>query len=68
MIETETPVFMTTGELAARWRLHRNSILRMVRRDSQLRAVQFGNKNRYRIEDVLRYERERTLKPSEAKR
>lgn len=57
------PKFLTTQEVADLWRIHPNSVRRMVRRDGELRPIRIGNKLRFPVEGIQRFEKEHQIIP-----
>lgn len=56
-IDTQTVLFLTSAELAARWKVHPIT-LRRWRKDGKLKASYFGRGVRFAMSEVERIERE----------
>lgn len=52
--------FLTLAELAARWRIHRSTVRRMIRK-RDLAAIQIGSLLRVPLVEVQRYERRQAI-------
>ena len=50
---------LTTSQVADRWQVHAESVRRLTR-SGDLPAIKIGSHNRYRLADVLEFERNNT--------
>ena len=58
MAADEQDRLLTTAELCERWQVSGKTISRLVAKDA-LRSVKIGRQNRFRMSDVLNYEKRR---------